>query len=401
MASVIKDPGGRKRLQFVGADRRTRTLYLGKMEMRQADTVRIRVEALVAAGFAGTAPDAETARWVGDLPPRLRAKLAKVGLVAQRGANGATLKDLADEFFRLTSVKPGTRRTYEQTRRSLEDAFGPSRGLLTIKALDADRWRQGLKEEGLSAATVSKRVKTARQMFKQGVRWGMLGENPFADVKAGSQTNKSRMRFVTLEETDRLLDACPSAEWRVIVALSRYGGLRCPSEHMALRWTDIDWAAGRITVWSSKTEGIEGKEYRHVPLFPELREHLEGAFAGAAEGTEFVITTYRSTACNLRTQLLRIMARAGVGPWPKVLQNLRASRQTELCASYPLADVCAWLGNSVAVASRHYLMPRDQNFADAVRTTTAGKTTRKTTLQPAESGGQRVTMQAGPIAQVA
>ena len=34
------------------------------------------------------------------------------------------------------------------------------------------------------------------------------------------------------------------AEWKAIIALARYGGLRTPSETMALRWIDIDWERG-------------------------------------------------------------------------------------------------------------------------------------------------------------
>ena len=37
-------------------------------------------------------------------------------------------------------------------------------------------------------------------------------------------------------------------------ALSRYGGLRCPSEHLALKWSDVDWDKSRIRVPSPKTE---------------------------------------------------------------------------------------------------------------------------------------------------
>ena len=45
-----------------------------------------------------------------------------------------------------------------------------------------------------------------------------------------------RERFVTREETDRLLAACPNMDWRVIVALCRFGGLRCPerSAHLGM-----------------------------------------------------------------------------------------------------------------------------------------------------------------------
>ena len=69
---------------------------------------------------------------------------------------------------------------------------------------------------------------------------------------------------------------------------------------------------------------------------------------------------------NLRTQLLRIIGRAGLKPWPKLWHNLRSSRQTELAETYPIHVVCAWLGNSRAVAQEHYLQVRDTHFAQAV-----------------------------------
>ena len=33
---------------------------------------------------------------------------------------------------------------------------------------------------------------------------------------------------------------------------------------------------------------------------------------------------------NLRSQFMKILARAGVKPWPKLFHNLRGTRQTEL-----------------------------------------------------------------------
>jgi len=48
--------------------------------------------------------------------------------------------------------------------------------------------------------------------------------NPFEDVKPPSQVNESRKHFVTLQTTHKILDACPDAEWRLIVAICRFGG---------------------------------------------------------------------------------------------------------------------------------------------------------------------------------
>ncbi len=149
-------------------------------------------------------------------------------------------------------------------------------------------------------------------------------------------------------------------------ALSRYGGLRCPSEHLALRWDGIDWERGRMRVWSPKTAHHEGHESRTVPIFPELRPYLEAAWDRAEDRATFVVAgPFRSTAKNRRTQLRRIVMRAGLSPWPKPWHNLRASRQTELEESFPSHVVCAWIGNSERVAREHYLQVTESHFQKA------------------------------------
>jgi hypothetical protein len=88
---------------------------------------------------------------------------------------------------------------------------------------------------------------------------------------------------------------------------------------------------------------------------------------GSRACTEFVITKYRGPNCNLRTQFQRILAKAGLKPWPKLFQNLRATRETELAEEHPIHVVCAWMGNSKAVAIEHYLQVTDAHFEKAAR----------------------------------
>ncbi|MDO5577084.1 MAG: hypothetical protein Q4F84_08390 [Fibrobacter sp.] len=66
-----------------------------------------------------------------------------------------------------------------------------------------------------------------RTVFQWSVKKGYLEKNPFLEVEEvekGSYVNKSRERFISLETYQRLLDACPDQEWRVIIALCRIGG---------------------------------------------------------------------------------------------------------------------------------------------------------------------------------
>ena len=79
---------------------------------------------------------------------------------------------------------------------------------------------------------------------------------------------------------------------------------------------------------------------------------------------------------NLRTQLLRIIAKAGLTPWPKLFQNLRSTRETELAENNPLHVVVAWLGNSQLIAAKHYLQVTDEHFTQA------------TTQNPTQSGAE-------------
>lgn len=180
------------------------------------------------------------------------------------------------------------------------------------------------------------------------------------------------LRFVTRHDIDQIL-VIANLDWRLIISLARFGGLRCPSEVLSLRWQDIDWKAGRITVRSPKTEHHEGKGSRVIPLFPELRGLLEEAKAAARPNAEHVVNGYREKAitdrgwrsCNLRTQFERLIKRAGLEPWPRLFHNLRASRETELAATYPIQVVTAWLGNTPRIALKHYLQVTDADFARA------------------------------------
>jgi len=174
-----------------------------------------------------------------------------------------------------------------------------------------------------------------------------------------------KFHFISREDAAKIDKACPDLQWRMIFALCRWGGLRCPSEVLALRWEDIDWEKHRFTVHSSKTEHHEGKGTRQVPLFPELVDMLKlGAAAAAALGEKWVIVRYRDDTQNLRTMFRKIIIRAGLQPWPKLFQNLRSTRETELFREqFRLDLVASVMGNSVIVAAKHYLQgPSDEDL---------------------------------------
>jgi len=376
MASISRDANGTKRVLFTDGDGERRSVRLGKASAKAAESFRLRVESLLAAKGLHQSLDVELSAWLRELPEQMHARLGRAGLVeARTQAAAVTLEMLLVRFDAAATVSKATRAAYRQTTGSLRDYFGATTPLDSITPARADEWRAWVAEpvfaiddngnefsKQLAIATVAKRVRVARAIFKKAIRWGLLVTNPFADVKAGSQVNPARAFYVDPESIRAILAACPDDQWRGIVALSRYAGLRCPGEIVGLRWGDINWERGRMLVHSPKTAGYEGHAVRSVPISPELRPILEALFDAAEVGAEAVIPRLRDPRMNLRTTFTKIVARAGIAPWPRLFQNLRASCATDWVATHPAHAVAKWLGHSPLIAAQHYLMVTDANF---------------------------------------
>src|SRR5262249_15572408 len=150
-------------------------------------------------------------------------------------------------------LKAASSVAYGTHRDRIVEFFGADKLLRDITAGDADAFAVHMRGK-LALATVGRTIKFAKQIFRAAHRRRLISENPFADAKGPPQTNESRKVFVDRQVTARVLDACPDTEYRLIVALSRYGGVRCPSETLALEWPDVDWERARVRISSPKTE---------------------------------------------------------------------------------------------------------------------------------------------------
>ena len=373
MASLSTGRNGRITLYFFDHDGRRRKLGLGPIGRRQALAFKSRIEQLVSDLKLGASHDEALVAWMRQLPPGTVRRLSLLGM-AGRERQAMSLGELIERYMSTKEVKEGTMRTYEQCATSLIRHFGKERRLDTIKAMDADEWRSTLAKTGkirkmrgtrsLAGATVAKRINVAKAMFTTAATWGLIDRSPFTGMKSGSQVNQRRSHFVSAEETRRLLDECPDAEWRALVGVLRYAGLRCPSEIRELQWSDVDLDRRAMRVRSSKNEA-HPNAIRMVPIQPRLLPLLL-ALRGARNADQAAMFTLASRSHGSIYQKIRGLAsQAGLRPWPRLLHNLRATCETEWAAEFPLHEVARWLGHSPLVAAKHYLQPRDSNFMRA------------------------------------
>jgi integrase len=395
MASVVDDPNGRRRILFVAPDEKRKTIRLGKIDRRTAESIARHVEALLAAKITGQPLPRETATWLAGVAPKLKDKLVAVGLIDAEKT--LTVKPYLEDWLanrKVAGYAVASLLAWGQSVRELIAMFG-ERSLASLTHADGEAYRAAMQTRKLRSTTVHKRLGHARQMLEDAVRLSHITVNPWRHVRQRMGDVSERRAYVSVADVGRVIDHCPNVWWKLLVALARFGGLRIPSEAFSLTWGDVDWERNRLTVPSPKTRS-HGKSHRVIPLFALLRPYLEAAFEHAEEGSEFILPAeYRQRAdreggwggANLRTQFGKIVRRAGVDPWPRLWHSLRASCESDLAQSFPLATVTKWLGNTPSVALKHYVDPTEAAFDRAVN------------WMPAESGAKSGALEAQKAAQ--
>ena len=385
MATVGRDGKG-WRILFVAPDGARRTVRLGQVDRKTAESICRHVEALLAAKLSGQPVQQETAVWLGNVGDKLRERLARAGLTQNRPlvTLGAFIKEYIDA---RQDVRPLTRRHLAEAGQKLTEHFGAARPLASISEGDASEYAHRLFAR-YAANTARRLLGRAKQFFAHAVRKGYLEANPFGGLRRlGVKPNKERDYYVTLEESRRLLDVLPTPQWRALFCLARFCGLRVPSEVVELTWQDVNWETDQVAVRSTKTQR-EGKGYRLVPLFPEARRALSELFDTAAAPASYIFPEFRRRTqgphglrnANLRTQLERYILLAGLKPWPKLFSNLRRSAAIDLAMRFPAFAVSEWLGHTEAVSEAFYLRITPELQAQAAQ---------YTRLEPPEEAAQK------------
>src|SRR6056297_402049 len=393
MATIIQKQNKTIEIRFVDADGKPQSLYPGKIPKRTAESIGGKIEHIVGRQIVGSEPDHDVAQWLAGLPEKLHKKLVKKGIAAPRktaepevpSKSAPTLKAWTDEYIRNHPGADGTIEQLEITARGLCKKFGADRRIDDITPGDAEDFRKWLQSKGnerkkyktgLAHNTVRRRIGRSKEMFRAAVKRRLIDENPFADEIAATSGNPERLVMVPADWIEACIRKSPCEDWRIMLAFARYAGMRS-HETRIQRWEDIDLVNNVMIVRSNKNPPV-----RRCPIFPELRPHLLRAREYAPEGAEMVVTRYDAKA-NILTTLGKIITKAGLVPWEKPMQNLRATRETELLAHYPAKDVTSWLGNSPTVANNHYAMVMQESFDRA--TVEGAKIVGVTTTPPSSS----------------
>jgi len=349
MASLYIDKRGYYEIQYFCRNSCKRPkIRLGIKNERESKRIHEKIEDLINAKNNGIAISDECLTWLKKIiDSKLFAKLSKLGLTGTLSQKKSKdLETFLNEYIdtRIGSFKQSTTKNQRTAANLLLAFFGNKKNISEITQADGEIFHHHLISKKYAPSTISRAMRRAITFFKFAQKSKFVLDNPFSGIKLPKQTNPDRMQFIDQATIQKVLDHCPSTQWKLIVCLARVGGLRIPSELVGLTWECIHWDKNTMTVLSPKTEHIEGGKSREVPLFPEIRNLLQETLKHATDGKKMIFPKI-FTVTNLRRGLTRIIENAGVPVWEKLFQNLRASRATELANAFPAAQIKSWLGN--------------------------------------------------------
>jgi integrase len=148
-----------------------------------------------------------------------------------------------------------------------------------IKPLDLQRWLKSLNlESKLAWTTIAKMRGVMSRIYKVGILHELVSKNPVEHVQTRCTTSY-RAIVLSPSQTLAILNSLPAALHRTLILTCAATALRS-SEILALRWSDIRWAEGRIRVSKRWADGKDGKTKTdasdgYVPLHSLLVVHLQ------------------------------------------------------------------------------------------------------------------------------
>ncbi len=159
------------------------------------------------------------------------------------------------------------------------DAFlewlGPERSkksLESVTPLDVRRWRESLQDAGRAGKTVLAYLKDLGGVYRAAIREGLVSFNPCTALETVDTSDSLERQPFSLDEVADLLTAAPTEEWRGLILVAAFTGLRL-GDASKLSWSSVDLAEKRITLIPSKTK--KKKREVRIPIQPDLLAFLE------------------------------------------------------------------------------------------------------------------------------
>lgn len=151
-------------------------------------------------------------------------------------------------------------KTFESYESLLAKDIRPSLGkkpIVAIRPLDVQAIYQEMTDRGLSPRTVQGAHWVLNAAFRQALQWEMILEVPTKGVKL-PRIRRREMRVFSVEEAKTFLKFALPTMYGTLFAVAVTTGMR-PSEYIGLKWQDIDWERGTVSLKRTLRKGPTGQ----------------------------------------------------------------------------------------------------------------------------------------------
>jgi len=182
-----------------------------------------------------------------------------------------TWKDISDRYL-LKSDKTKSAQTTKREDIVIRNFTGFI-GNPDIRSINnsmiEDYIHQRSKRDSVSPATIGLEIRVLRAIFNQTIKWRYLNINPIDGVTV-PRSNTIKVRFLRLDEINRLLKVIPKGLFKYLVlAYLNTGARRNELLPLAFTWENVDFKLHRIQL-----DG-KGSKKRYVPMNDALYEILK------------------------------------------------------------------------------------------------------------------------------
>jgi len=282
-----------------------------------------------------------------------------------------TFTDAAERYVHhLEHVIGRKRSTIQDYRIIIKRHLGPhfaTMPLEKIRPKHVESYITVKLRDGLAVKTVTNHLNLAHGVFRFAMKRGWATSNPVAATDRPRAPHVDPdIRFLSAEELEALLRAVPTDDVfgqtdYVLYMLAAMTGLR-QGELVALRWRDIDWAAGVVRVRRSYSRGEWGtpksrRSSRAVPLADRVAAELDRHFRRSAYRTDDSLVFCHPhsgdpyDASSLRHRFYAAMKAAGMGEKRGrnggiTFHSLRHTFGTRMAAvGVPMRTLQEWMGH--------------------------------------------------------
>lgn len=243
----------------------------------QAEAILSRVREAGELALKGRLNPAHARRLIGEIM-----EVSGQGVLQERSCREWMMEWLKDKE---ATTKPATVAFYKSTVKDFLAFLGDrsETHLETVTTGDIRAYRDSVVANGRTGKTANHKLKCLRSIFGDAVKASAILQNPALAVKQVNEDDSTPRIPFTLDEIKCLVEKAPSTDWKGMVLLGAFAGLRL-TDCAKLKAGNIDLERELINIMPRKSD--RKKKVIEVPLHSVLisyfKENPPPAFAGNA-----------------------------------------------------------------------------------------------------------------------